>query len=87
MCLLPAAGPAHHLPVRALHVRLAQLVRLPVLRGGGAVVLRGAPHLLPHAPVPAAGPDPVHQLAADGEPVVLMVLMVPPLGLQVQFDP
>ncbi|RVE63303.1 hypothetical protein OJAV_G00164300 [Oryzias javanicus] len=61
-----AAGPARRLPVRALRVRLAQLVRLPVLRGGGAVVLRGAPHLLPHAPVPPAGPDPVHQLAADG---------------------
>lgn len=66
-CLLPAAGPAHRLPVRPLRLRLAQLVRLPVLRGGGAVVLRRPPHLLPHAPVPAAGPRPVHQLAADGE--------------------
>lgn len=30
------------------------------------MVPRGLTHLLPHAPVPAAGEDAVHQLAADG---------------------
>lgn len=70
--VLPPAVAARRLPVRPAGPWLAQLVRLPVLRGGGALVPGGLPHLLPHAPVQGAGEDALHQLAAGGETLLLL---------------
>ena len=63
----PLGGAPGGLPVCALRPGLARLAGVPLLRGGDAVVPLRPAHLLPHAHVPDAGQDRLHQLAAHGK--------------------